>query len=280
VKIPVLLRPVALGVHLFGAFCVGLAVWLGFWQLSTWEGHRTDASAESIERETELMIDVIGPDQPFQKDQVARPVTASGEWLTDSTVYVQGRLRDGVEGYWVTTMLAVDGSESAVPVVRGWAASIDPRPALPTGTAEIEGWLQPPEGKRGLPDDDASDDVLPQMRMADLVQHADRDLFGGYLLVNHEAAQGNAGTDELLAVDLEQVPAVSATTGWRNFLYAVEWWIFASFALFIWFRWCRDEVVAERTGRRPGDPEPAGEETSPTTGVDTEGEDQHVHAEA
>lgn len=262
-KIPVLLRPAALGAHLFGLFCVGVAVALGVWQLSTWEGHREAASAERVERPAAPLVDVMGPDQPFQKDQVARAVTVEGEWLDEYTVYVADRERGDALGHWVVTMFAVDGSESAIPVVRGWAESIDPRPAVPTGAASLTGWLQPPEGKAGMQDDDTSDDVLTQVRMADLVQHVDRDLYGGYLLLDHdvqdvpgaEPATSNGGTESLESVDLSQVPAVAATTGWKNFLYAIEWWIFAGFALFIWLRWCRDEVVRVRDEAAAG-PEP------------------------
>lgn len=268
-----LLRPVALGAHLFGAFCVGVAVTLGFWQLSTWEGHRDDASAEAIDADPVPFVDHMGPDEPFQKNDVARPVTLAGEWLPTSTVYVRGRQLDGVEGHWVITMMAVDGSESAVPVVRGWTESIDPRPSVPEGAASVVGWMQPPEGTRGLNDDDPSDDVLPQVRLADLLQHVDRDLYGGYVLVDHEAEQTNSGAESLEALDLEQVPEVAATTGWRNFLYAVEWWIFAAFALFIWLRWCRDEILAERRGPEGDDSAPEQPRTSPRDEAD-------VHADA
>lgn len=265
-----LLRPVALGAHLFGLFCVSIAVGLGVWQLGTWEGHRDDASAEAVDRPAEPLTDLMGPDEPFQKNDVGRPTLVTGEWLSESTVYVAERERDGVEGYWVITVMAVDGTTSSVPVVRGWAESIEPRPEVPSGPATVTGWLQPPEGIAGLVDDDPSDDVLPQVRMADLVQHVDRDLYGAYVLLDHDAEQSNADAQALAAVDLEQVPDVAATTGWRNFLYAVEWWIFAGFALFIWVRWCRDEVLRERRGPEDDDAERG----------DTEGDTSDVLAEA
>ncbi len=279
-----LLRPVALGAHVAGIVLSSAAVGLGLWQLNTWEDRRDDASTERIERSAEPLVDVIGPDQPFQKDQVARSVTAQGEWLTDRTVYVPDRDRDGVEGHWVITMFAVDGSESAIPVVRGWIEEIDPRPVAPTGQASLAGWLQPPEGKAGMPDDDPTDDVIPQVRMADLVQHVDRDLYGGYLLLDHDiqdvdASTSNGGVESLESVDLTQVPEVSATTGWRNFLYAMEWWIFAGFALFIWLRWCRDEVlrVREEEAAQYAPAEPTAE---PVEAVDERREDTHAATDA
>jgi len=32
-------------------------------------------------------------------------------------------------------------------------------------------------------------------------------------------------------------------TSVRNFLYALEWWVFGGFAVYLWWRWCRDEVA-------------------------------------
>ena len=273
-----LLRPVALGAHLVAIVLTAIAASLGLWQLGSWSDHREDASVEAVHGQPVLLTDTMGADDPFMSDNVARPVTINGEWLAEHTVYVADRIHDGVEGYWTLTMFAVDGSESAVPVVRGWSESIDPRPAVPQGRAELVGWLQPPEGKQGLTDDAGGDDIVPQVRMGDLVQHVDRDLYGAYVLLDHEASATNPGTEGLAAIDLEQVPEVAATTGWRNFLYAVEWWIFAGFVVFIWARWCRDEVIAERA-EGEDDEHPAPGSPDASTGSDT-GDEPHERADA
>ena len=282
-KIPVLLRPVALGAHLAGIVCVGLAVVLGVWQLGSWQAHRDAAAAEHVERPPVPLDEVMGADDPFMSDDVGRSVTVAGTWLPDSTVYVSERERHGDEGWWVITPLAVTGGDAGVDpttapallVVRGWTASIEPRPETPSGTAEVTAWLQPPEGAAGLVDDDRSDDVIPQVRMADAVQHVDQDLYGAYAVVQHDLV-GNAAAaaaDVLEPVDLDQVPEVSATTGWRNLLYGVEWWIFAGFAAFIWLRWCRDQLHPEELDgaadeAAPSDPADIPGEPAPTTAGD------------
>ncbi len=259
-KLPVLLRPVALGAHLFAVLCVGLAVGLGLWQFGTWQDQRDAAAAKHVERAPVPLTESLGPDQPFPKSEVARTVTVEGTWLTESTFYVSDREREGETGYWVITPLAVTEQSPtgvvedapALLVVRGWAASIDPRPSAPSGAASLTAWLQPPEGAAGLTDPDRSDDVIPQVRMADAIQQVDQDLYGAYALINADVEQTNAGTDGIEAVGLDQVPDVAATTGWRNLLYGIEWLIFAAFAFFIWIRWCRDQVV----GRPEEQPDP------------------------
>jgi surfeit locus 1 family protein len=46
----------------------------------------------------------------------------------------------------------------------------------------------------------------------------------------------------LPAADLTQLPEASRFTAVRNLLYGVEWWVFGGFALFLWWRWVRDET--------------------------------------
>ena len=48
----------------------------------------------------------------------------------------------------------------------------------------------------------------------------------------------------------ESIPEVSSTDHLRNLLYAFQWWIFGGFAVYVWGRWCRDQLEA-RPRRRP-----------------------------
>jgi surfeit locus 1 family protein len=40
----------------------------------------------------------------------------------------------------------------------------------------------------------------------------------------------------------DSLPKPSSFTALRNLLYALEWWGFGGFAVFLWWRWYRDEV--------------------------------------
>jgi hypothetical protein len=44
------------------------------------------------------------------------------------------------------------------------------------------------------------------------------------------------------------------TTKLRNILYAIEWWVFGGFAVFLWWRWVRDELDRARDGAATGEP--------------------------
>jgi surfeit locus 1 family protein len=250
--VPRPLAPRYWGAHLLAVVLVGIAVGLGVWQYDAWQAHRAAEAVDRTHADPVPLDEVMGPDDPFPGNQVGQPVSVSGTWVPDGTVYVSGRVQDGQDGYWVVTPLAVDGTDdAALPVVRGWVADPEGAPAPPTGAVSLDAWLQPPEGT-GEADEDPSDDVLPQLRIGDLIQHVDQDLYGAYGVATEPAAG-------LEAASVAQLPEVGAFTGIRNLLYAVEWWFFGLFAAFIWWRWVMDTTaegapVDDAVGASPPDP--------------------------
>ncbi len=238
--------------HLLALALVGAAVLLGLWQLDAWQTRRADEARDLTRADPVALSGVMGADDPFPGRSVGQPVTLEGDWVPGGTVFVSDRERDGREGYWMVTPLAIGGADQpAMPVVLGWVADPAAAPAPPEGSADLVGWLQPPEGS-GAVDDDPDDDVLPQLRIADLVQHVDQDLYGGYAVAQH----GVAG---LPAADLVQLPDAGRFTAVRNLLYAVEWWFFGAFAVLIWWRWLTEQLAL------PSDEAQAEDEDQPDT---------------
>ena len=229
--VPAVLAPRLWWGHALALVLVAAAATLGWWQVEAWQERRDAEARDLTQADPVPLVDVLGPDEAFPADSVGQPVTLSGTWLGEGTVFVSGREHDGDDGYWMVTPLALD-DEAAIPVVLGWVADPATAPAAPSGAADVAGWLQPSEGT-GAVDDDPSDDVLPQLRSADLVQLVDRDLYGAY-------AVARDGIGGLPAADLAQLPEASRFTAVRNLLYGVEWWVFGGFAVFIWWRWVRD----------------------------------------
>ena len=85
--------------------------------------------------------------------------------------------------------------------------------------------------------------MLPQLRVADLAQRFDEDLYGAYVVASEPG-------DGLVAADLQQLPEAGRLTAIRNLLYALEWWFFGAFALFVWWRWAQETVELETSGTR------------------------------
>ncbi len=224
--------------HLLVVVLVAAATWLGTWQLDAWSTRR-DAEARDLTRVDPVALgEVLGPDDPFPGDSVGRPVTLSGTWLDAGTTYVERGSR-----YWVVTPLEVGPGDAAIPVVRG----VSDTPSAPAveGSAELVGLLQPTEGT-GATDPDPDDDVLPELRVADLVQRVDVDLYGGYAVLTQ-------GTPGLATAEPEALPESGRFTAARNLFYAVEWWIFGGFAVFVWVRYLLDEARPPDDEDRPGD---------------------------
>jgi surfeit locus 1 family protein len=154
--------------------------------------------------------------------------------------------------------------------VRGWVSAdigIDDVPPAPSGEVDLVGWLQPTEsnqsGQSGSQSEedaepDHGDRVIRHLRVADLVQLLDgQDLYGAYVVAREALpADAAAGVD---AATLDQLPPASRFTGLRNILYAIEWWVFAAFAVFLWWRYVRDATAEPPLGEPAdeGDPEGA-----------------------
>ncbi len=222
---PALLSPRLLVLHIVAIAAVVGAGWLGLWQVDAWQDNREDKAAALVDAEPIPLDEALGPDDVFPSRYVGQPVTLSGTWLPDQTAYVE---RD--DSRWVVTPVAT-ASGSAILVVRGSTPS---RAAAPKGVATITGWLQPGEGSSGI-------------RIVDFLERMDQDLYGGYVIAREPREAG------LAAVTPDQLPKPDAFTGLRNLLYGLEWWVFGAFAVFLWWRWCRDEVERVRSGTNATD---------------------------
>ncbi len=249
--------------HATGIAAVTIALLLGAWQYDAWQAGRDLAARDLADQPALPLDDVLGADDAFPNDRIGQPVDLTGSWLPGSTLEIDGRTLEGVAGRWSVTPVAVcdEGAcagSSAIPVVRGFVADGDPAPPAPTGRVELTGWLQPGEGS-GLPDPDPTDDVLPELRIASIVQHVDTDLYGGYVIT----ASPDSVIGELAAVTPAALPAPDTSTSLRNLLYAGEWVVFGGFALFLWWRWARDEI--DRAAA-PEDESPAGTTTGTPSG--------------
>lgn len=238
--------------HVPAVLAVVAAVLLGNWQLGAWQMHREDRAAQLADAEPVSLESVLGPDDFFPGDAVGRPVTLAGEWRPGDTVFVADRAVDDQDGFWMVVPLATCGSTgagcgqpsdqpAAMPVVTGWTRTVQGAPAPPSGTAEVTGWLQPGEAAAGA-DADPTDRVMPSLRIADLLQRVDTDLYGGFVILE-SPAEARAG---LVAVTPESLPKAPTSTALRNLLYGIEWWFFAGFAVFLWWRWTKDEIEATR----------------------------------
>ncbi|MBF4163958.1 SURF1 family protein [Nocardioides acrostichi] len=233
------------GGHLLALLLVAATLALGWWQYSAYQAQRAAESRDLTHAAAKPLTSVMGGNDPFPGNEVGQPITATGTWVGGGTVFVSGREHGGREGYWVVTPLAIGTPDgSALPIVRGWVASLADAPPPPSGTATVQGWLQPTDGT-GEVDTDRSDDVIPQVRTADLIQHVDQDLYDAYAVLDLSAVRADGEPDDargLVQADLAELPPPAGGTGLRNLLYAIEWVFFAAFVGYVWWRWVQERI--------------------------------------
>lgn len=231
-----MLRPRYWGGHAALVVAVAAAVALGLWQYHAWGARRAAAQRDLTNAPAVPLSYVMRGDSPFPGRSLGQPVRFAGSWLDRETLFVSGRISGG---YWVVTPVLV--GHSAVPVVRG--ASTRPHAPPVSGRVQVTGWLEVSEDN-GPPDPNPHDKVIPSLQLAAVAQHIPVDLYSGFVIARATQPAG---------IQLERIkppanPSTSATTALRNLLYALQWWVFGGFAVFIWARWCRDTTEKVRSG--------------------------------
>ncbi|WP_392544634.1 SURF1 family protein [Oryzobacter telluris] len=241
------LRPRFLG--LLGlVLVVGAAfVQLGRWQLGVAEStaHR-EALEQARARTPVALTSVLRPHERFRGELSSRPVTAQGRYA-EGQVVVPDRRLDGRSGAWVVTPFVVEGSGGTIAVLRGFVDDAATPGAPPSGTLTITGGLAPGESPSRVP---VGPGELASVDLSVLVNTWSGDLYNGFVFLESE--------DPASGAQLAKVPTPIGDTGirWRNAAYAVQWWIFAGFALWLWWRMVREE--AQREAAADGAVPPAG----------------------
>ncbi|AVH61268.1 SURF1 family protein [Streptomyces dengpaensis] len=264
-----LLTPRWWGINVFVLLAIPFCVFMGSWQLGRFEDRVEDhraageqaasAKTEAARPLTELL--------PVDKNTSGDRATATGRY--GKQLLVPDRELDGKRGFYVLTMLRTDGGE-ALPVVRGWLpGDADPAkaPAAPTGEVTVTGALQASENPgangvsaaRGLPEGQTG-----AISSASLVN-----------LVSYEKVYNAWITLDRADSGMKAVPATAPQgTGldlkaFQNLGYTGEWFVFAGFVVFMWFRLLRREVEFARDaqlGLAPEEPEErTGDDNAPAS---------------
>jgi surfeit locus 1 family protein len=220
------------GLSVLAAVLVAAMTWLGMWQLGVYDDRQHDDAATALAQAPVPLADILGPDDGITNDAVGRPVIVAGSYVAAEQFYVR-ELEGAHDTYAVVTPL-LTSTGSAILVVRGSAA--EPHADVPTGSVELAGVLEPSMSDGGPLD---ASRVTDGIRIPALLSSFSHDLYGSYVI-----AQESIPTDALTAVE----PPLGNPSRWagiRNLLYAVQWWVFAAFVVFMWWRIIREpEPVA------------------------------------
>jgi cytochrome oxidase assembly protein ShyY1 len=218
---------------------------LGLWQLNV---ARDKARVEQVRAApTRAVADigaVLSPHAAFPSDGTGRRITATGRYDGSGQVLVSPRRLRGVTGYWVVTPLVVRSSGARVAVVRGFVT--DPKQALqPDSATEVtlSGTLAPGESPTGESAQATAARPGGQLGALDLSLLVNRwpgTLYNAFVFASTERPD----VTSIASPAVQRVPAPALVNGglsWRNAAYALQWWVFALFAAFMWWKMVRDD---------------------------------------
>jgi cytochrome oxidase assembly protein ShyY1 len=203
---------------------------LGVWQLDSFEHHARPAAGRAA-----VPIDSLArPGGRLTDGDVARRVTAEGQYDAARQLLVPGREQDGREGYLVVTPLRT--ATGAVAVLRGWVPSATSRAVIPPADqVRVAGRLQVSEAR------DASrvDPLVPlpagqiayvsSVGLLDEWPYSPDELVDGYVVASDETPRPAAAP-----VRVDAHTPAGGVSRWRNLAYALQWWLFAGAAIFFW----------------------------------------------
>jgi cytochrome oxidase assembly protein ShyY1 len=203
-------------VVLVGLALAAVMLSLGLWQMRVFEDQGNRSAAERARQPVTQLLDHVAADGTVG-DIYGKQVRVSGRYLADQQVLV-------VDARGATRVLAafeVAGGR-VLPIVRGSLANAaSPIPSPPAGELTQEGIFLPSEpGADHL----VPDDQLGTVRLPLLAQRWPQQLVPGFVTLKEP---------ESLAQQLAPVTVVlpSGDGSWRNGGYALQWWVFAAFAL-------------------------------------------------
>ena len=206
------------------------AVLLGRWQ---WIRTQEIISAERASASQPVAIESLvtaGEDLPAEA--MGHPVVATGIYDPELQSAVVGRRHAGAEGVWIVTGLRLANGE-VVAVLRGSLPSADaPGSVPPRGTVQIAGVVQPDEKFY------AGSTDLTAIAHDRLVELWHTDLLPGFVTLTAQQPMPEPAPSPVApTMSADDVPFPL-----QNFFYAFQWWIFAVFAIAVYWRWLRIEA--------------------------------------
>jgi len=228
-----------------GALLLALALAAGFAWLGQWQLGRSIASAPSDGPDTEKVAPLTSfadTNTTFRDGQLGRMASVDARLVPGDWVLLSDRLNGGTAGWWlVGHAVTSDGADLAVAL--GWAptkAAARAAEATATIPSPLVGRYLPPEA----PDMPSVEKGVQSASSVAAFINQWHDFSGavypGYL-VAHTAPPGLDRIDSPKPIPPEAL-------NWLNLFYAIEWAVFAGFAIYLWYRLVKDEVEKENEG--------------------------------
>jgi cytochrome oxidase assembly protein ShyY1 len=209
-----------------------------FGGLAQWQIQRAVDEATIVEVDTETPIpleSILNPGEAMKLADGGRRVVVTATWAQERAVVLDRRQGSDNGSWLVVNSRTSDGA--CLPVAVGWAPTIDSGEFVfvDDSPSTLVGRLVPS-------DDPVTGDYdngrLTVVSSADLVNRWKCDVIYDAFLVLDDAP---APLEHIQSVK----PLPQAALNWLNIFYAIEWVLFAGFALYFWYRLVKDAVERE-----------------------------------
>lgn len=274
-----LLTPRWWGINIFAVLAIPVCLFMGSWQLSRFDDrvdrhHEQQAQSQSATHEKARPLASL---LPVTEGTVGHTAEVRGRFDAEHPLLVPDRTVKDERGFYVLSLLRPDGPQSgkALPVVRGWLpGDPDPArvPAAPRGEVTVKGVLQVSESQNDA--GAGASGALPKGQLgfvsaASLVNVVPYGVENAWI------------TQQRTEQPLRPVPPTAPEgTGldmkaFQNLGYTAQWFVFAGFVVFMWFRFFRREAETAKDaalGLLP-EGEPSQEETTGAGAVTPRGDD-------
>ncbi|WP_328466222.1 SURF1 family cytochrome oxidase biogenesis protein [Actinoplanes sp. NBC_00393] len=237
-------------------------VMLGNWQLSRYHertaiNERIDSAnaAAAVPLSAVLAAPTVAgtPGAAPGKALAWTKVTMTGRYDPAHEIQARGRTVGDKVGFEIVTPLLLDDG-TAILVDRGWvpappggALAAPEVPAAPTGTVTVEGQIHLSESRPAVVERRDGRLDTRRLNMPRLATELPFPVYGAYVLLT---SQTPAADPAFVAVPISHEDA------WQNGGYAVQWWIFAVMAFFLYGWQARREAqgVNGPVEKRPAAP--------------------------
>ncbi len=227
------------------ALFLALGVAAGFAALGQWQLSRAVERPPAATQATETVVPlstVSMPQQPVAAKDTGQLVSIDAQFVPGDYVVLSDRINVAAPGYWVVGHAVVTGGASLA-VALGWcataedAASVIAQLQASPPASSITGRYLPTESPQ---ESDFEHGKHSALAVAELVNEwgtPPNGVYGGYV-VSHEVVPG------LDLID-SPPPSTEVSLNLLNIFYAIEWVLFAGFAVFLWYRLVRDAWEAQ-----------------------------------
>ncbi|WP_309713938.1 SURF1 family protein [Pseudolysinimonas sp.] len=218
------------------ALLLSLGIAAAFAALGQWQLDRSIENVQVIEIDTETAVpleQIAEPGSGMTDAQQGRTVTVEGEFVRGEFVLLSDRGDgQGSRTMWLVGHLVTDEGVSLAVAIGTTPTSIQPLSLKPE-RAEWVGRYLPSEEPQSSDFENGERSALAVPELINLWADPGP-VYAGYLVLA-EPVDG-------LGVIRADAPEREVTLNLLNVFYAIEWVLFAGFAIYLWYRLVRDAV--------------------------------------